>query len=71
MGRKAENIVFSPNTNNLKCILDIKDASYRIDFTVKNSLRTVFVFNAKICQHGRYESENLVDIMGVNIILLY
>ena len=39
-GGKAEKIVPFPNNNTLKCILDIKDASYQIDFTGENSLRT-------------------------------
>ena len=43
-GGKVEKIVLSPNNNTLKCILDIKDASYQIDFTVENSLRTVTGF---------------------------
>ena len=71
MGGKADKFVLSPNTTNLKCILDIKDASYQIDFTVNNSLRTVLGFDARIYQHGRYESENLVDIMSVNSILVH
>ena len=42
-GGKPEKIVLSPNTNTPKCILDIKDASFQIDFTVENTLRTVLV----------------------------
>ena len=64
-------IVLSPNNNILKCILDIKDASYQIDFAVENSLRTVLGFDSKIYKRGRYESENLVDIMSVNSILVH
>ena len=57
------------STTTLKCILDIKD--YQIDFDVENSLRTVLGFDAKIYKRGRHESENLVDIMSVNSILVH
>ena len=70
-GGKAEMIVLSPNNNTLKCILDIKDVSYQIDFTVENGLRTELGFDPTIYKHGRYESENLVDIMSVNSILAH
>ena len=70
-GGKADKIVLSPNNNTLKCILNIKDANYQIDFAVENSLRTVLGFNARIYKHGRFESENLVDIMSVNSILVH
>ena len=36
---------------------------YQIDFAVENRLRRVLGFDARINEHGRYESENLVDIM--------
>ena len=65
-GGKADKIILSPNNNTLKCILDIKDATYQIDFAVENSL-----FNAKIYKHGRHENKHLVDIMSVNSILVH
>ena len=70
-GGKADKIIISPNNNTLKCILDIKDTNYRVDFTVENCLQTVLGFDAKIYKRGRYESENLVDIMSVNSILVH
>ena len=72
VGGKSEMICLSPNTNTLKCILDIKDENCQIDFAVKDQsgLRTVLGFDAKIYKHGRHESEHLVDIMSVNSILV-
>ena len=67
---KGEKMVHSPNNNTLKCILDIKDTSYQIDFTVENSLRTVLGFDSRIYKYG-YESENLVVIMSVNSISVH
>ena len=44
---------------------------YQINFTVENSLRIVLGFDARISKHERHESENLVDIMSVNSILVH
>ena len=71
VGGKAKKIILSPNTNTLKCILDIKDANYQIDFSIENILRTVLGFDARIYKNGRYESENLVNIISVNSILVH
>ena len=70
VGGKSKMIDLSPNINTLKCILDVKDDKCQIDFTVKDSLRTVIGFDAKIYKSGRHESEHLVDIMSVNSILV-
>ena len=51
--------------------MDIKDATYQVDFTVENSLRTVLGFDAKIYKRGRHESEKVVNIMSVNSILVH
>ena len=71
-GGKADVINLSPNRNTLKCILNIKEESgYEVDFNVDNSLRSVLGFNAALYKSGRYESENLVNIMNVNSILVH
>ena len=70
-GGKENTIKILPNVNTLKCVLDIVDENYQIDFTVNNCLRTVLGFDAKIYTHGRYESDKLVDIMHINSILVH
>ena len=70
-GGKVNKVNLSPNINTLKCILDIKDDNYQVDFGAENSLRSVLGFDSKIYKRGRYESENLVDIMSVNSILVH
>ena len=67
---KLPGLSFHPTTT-LKCILDIKDENYQIDFAVENSLRRVLGFDAGIYRRGRYESENLVDIMSGNSMLVH
>ena len=70
VGGEAEKITVSPNTNTLKCILDITDKNYVIDFTIENCLRTVLGFDAKMYKYGEHESQHLVNIMSVNSILV-
>ena len=69
-GGKVNMIKISPNVNTLKCILDIVNENYQIDFTGDNCLRTVLGFDSKIFTKGRYESDHLVDIMNINSILV-
>ena len=70
VGGKSDRITFSPNLNTLRCMLDIKDENYRVDFNVKNSIRKVLGFDAKIYSKGRHEGEQLVNILDVNSILV-
>ena len=60
-----------PNVNTLKCILDIKNENYQIDFTVDKCIRTVLGFDAKIYKQGRHEGNRLVDILRINSILVH
>ena len=70
-GGKAKMINILPNVNTLKCILDITNDDYWIDFTVNNCLRTVLGFDAAIYKKGRYEGDHLVDILHINSILVH
>ena len=71
-GGKADVLNLSPNPNTLKCVLNIKkESNYVVDFKVDNSLRSVLGFNAKQYKSGRHESENLVNIMNINSILVH
>ena len=67
-----KHVIFSANKNTLKCVLEIRDALTIVDFKVENSLRAVLGFNAKCYKKkGRYESENIVNILNVNSILVH
>ena len=69
-GGKDEMIKLFPNRNTLKCVLQIKKKECQIDFRVKDCVRSVLGFDAKLYKFGRHESEHLVDIMSVNSILV-
>ena len=69
---KEKHMIFVANKNTLKCVLEIHDASTIVDFKIENSLRTVLGFNARRYQKkGKFESENIVNILNVNSILVY
>jgi hypothetical protein len=69
---KEKHVILAANRNTLKCILEIRDASTIVDFKVDNSLRTVLGFNDKrYKKKGRFESENIVNILNVNSILVH
>ena len=70
-GGKADMINLSPNPDTLKCILEIKTNDYEVNFNVDNSFRSVLGFNVNTYKRGRHESENLVNIMNVNSILVH
>jgi len=59
------NITLEPNNNTLRSVLDIA-ASYRVDFTTENSVRTVLGFNSQIYTAGYNESEDIINILSVS-----
>ena len=72
--KKAEKkIILSANSNTLRCVLEILDAKCRVDFDVgEDSLCSVLGFDRKIYEGvGRHESEQIVNILDVNTILVH
>ena len=65
-------IILSPNSNTLRCVLEIVDAKCQVDFDVGDgSLCTVLGFVRKVYAVGRHESEHIVNILSVNSILVH
>ncbi len=69
-GGKSNGITLSPDINTLKCILNITEKNYQIDFNVNDSLCSVLGFKPKIYKLGRHNSCQIVNIMHVNSILV-
>lgn len=67
---KSKDIQVLDNENTLKCLLCIT-GTFAVDFRGDNSLRTVLGFNAKVYTKGRHSSENIVNILHVNSILVH
>ena len=62
-------ITLGANTSTLKCVLNIGH-NYFVDFRPDNSLNTVLGFNSTAYRSGYHESENVVNIMSINSILV-
>ena len=62
-------INIAPNTNTLKFVL-ILEKGYQVDFNHQNSLAKVLGFTGAKYTEGFHESENVVDILRINSILV-
>ena len=62
-------INISANSNTLKSVLII-ESDYQVDFNHQNSLARVLGFTGARYEEGFHESENVVDILRINSILV-
>ena len=70
--RGNSDITIFPNVNTLQCILTVVGAKCKVRFHVPNSLASVLGFKqSAIYGVGRHASENLVNIMSINSILVH
>jgi hypothetical protein len=68
---KGPYVVLSGNKYTLKCVLEIMKDSTIVNFDVENSIQSVLGFEKKKYKGGkRYQSENKVNILSVNSILI-
>ena len=63
-------IHISANISKLTSIVEITNQSYQIDFNVENSIGPSLGFEPIIVKYGNNESQNIVDIMKINSILV-
>ena len=62
-------INISENSNTLKSVL-ILEKGYQVDFNNQNSLAKVLGFTGTKYTEGFHESENVVNILSINSILV-
>ena len=62
-------INIAPNTNTLRSVL-ILEKGYQVDFNQQNSLAKILGFTGAKYTEGFHESENVVDILRINSILV-
>ena len=62
-------INIAPNTNTLKSVL-ILEKGYQVDFNHQNSLAKILGLTGAKYTEGFHESENVVDILRINSILV-
>src|SRR5207245_889667 len=63
-------IAITANTSKLSSVIEITNQTYKIDFTFENSIGQTLGFNKIILNYGYNESQNIVDIMKINSILV-
>lgn len=68
--KAGKRVVLSANPNTLRCILTIAD-DCKVDFSSETSLCSVLGFEKKEYPSGRHQSENIVNILSVNSILVH
>ena len=64
-----DNIEISANTNTLKSKMIINN-NCEVDFKRYNSINSLLEFDSKLYTSGFNESENMVNILTINIILV-
>ena len=69
--RGNSDITILPNVNTLQCIVTVVRAKCKVSFDVPNFLPIVLGFIRNIDGGGCHASENLVNIMSVNSILVH
>ena len=62
-------INISANSNTLKSVL-ILEEDYQVDFNYQNSIAKVFGFTNAKYEEGFHESENVINILCINSILV-
>ena len=70
IGGKKDDITLAPNKNTFQTIMTVSEM-VQVDFTTKNSIRTVLGFDSNIYGYGRHLSEHTVNIMRVNSIFVH
>ena len=64
-------ITILPNVNTLQCILNVVGTKVKVSFDVPNSLASVLGFNKSTYGVGHHASEQLVNSMSINSILVH
>src|SRR5437868_11337566 len=63
-------INISANISTLKSVIEITNKSYQVDFNETNSIGPTLGFWPRIIRHGHNESQEIVNIMKINSILV-
>ena len=68
-GHNDESIKITANTNTLKSVLEIQD-DLQVDFRARNLISSVLGFRYQVYEEGIHESQNVVNILSINSILV-
>jgi len=68
-GHNGESTKISANTNTLKSVMEISN-DFIVDFRVPRSIASILGFAERIYKEGLHESQNVVNILSINSILM-
>jgi len=68
-GHNDQSIKITANTNTLKSVLEIQ-GDFQVDFRARNSISSVLEFRNQVYEEGIHESQNVVNILSINSILV-
>jgi len=68
-GHNDASIKITANTNTLKSVLEIQ-GDFQADFGAQNSISSVLGFRNQVYEEGIHESQNVVNILSMNSILM-
>ena len=68
-GHNVDAVKISANTNTLKSVLEIQ-GDFQVDFRARNSISSVLGFQNQVYEEGIHESQNVVNILSINSILV-
>jgi len=68
-GENDDAVKISANTNTLKSVMEIQ-GDFQVDFRARNSLSSVLGFQNEVYEEGIHESQNVVNILSINSILV-
>jgi len=68
-GHNDESIKITTNTNTLKSVLEIQD-DFQVYFRARKSISSVLGFRNQVYEEGIHESQNVVNILSINPILV-
>jgi len=68
-GHNDESIKITANTNTLKSVLEIQ-GDFQVDFRARNLISSVLGFRNQVYKQGIHESQNVVNILSINSILV-
>jgi len=68
-GHNDDAVKVITNTNTLKSVMEISN-DFQVDFRAQNSISSVLGFRNQVYKEGIHESQNVVNILSINSILV-
>ena len=63
------NVIIEPDKNTMKCKMEVLRGAFNFD--VENSVASILGFDKQIYSRGKYTTNKIIDIMGINTIIIH